>query len=60
MLYVPFYSINQLKGPYETFSEAYSAFLTSNNAPQSLKDNIRRLNEHQREHEEDTNEVNNH
>jgi len=58
MLYVHFRSINQLK---VTFAEAYSVFLSSTNVPQSLEDDIRRLAEHQFEHEEeeDTNEVNN-
>lgn len=57
-MFVPFRHVDQLKRACETFSQAYSIFLHSNNVPPSLEDDIRRLREHQAEQEnEDTNEV---
>ena len=47
MLHVPFWHIDQLKGTFETFSDAYLIFLQSGNIPPSLEDDIRRLREHQ-------------
>ncbi len=38
---------------YDTFSEAYAIFLESGNVPPSLEDDIRRLNEHQLEQDDD-------
>ena len=58
MLHVPFRHIDQLKGTFETFSDAYLIFLQSGNIPPTLEDDIRRLRKHQVEQEdEDANEV---
>ena len=51
MLHIPFRHVDQLKGTCDTFSEAFAIFLQSGNVPPSLED-IRRLTEHQLEHEE--------
>ncbi len=53
MLHVPFHHVDQLKGTCDTFSEAYAIFLESGNVPPSLEDDIRRLNEHQLEQDDD-------
>ena len=56
MLYVPFRHVNQLKGPYDKFSETYCVFLQSAEIPPSLEDDIRRLHD-QPQPDDDTNEV---
>ena len=57
MLHIPFRHINQLKGTYETFSEAYRMFLESVNIPGSLEYDIRRLSNQVDYQDEDTDEV---
>ena len=59
MLHVPFRDFNQLKGTYETFSEAYNIFLRTANIPASLEDDIRRLSNQEQHQDEDTDEVRN-
>ena len=54
MLHVPF---NQLKGTYETFSEAYCIFLQPVNIPATLEDDFTRLSNQVEHQDEDTDEV---
>ena len=54
MLHVPFRHIDALKGTCESFSEAYAIFLQTGNAPTSLEEDIRRLNEQQEENNNDS------
>ena len=53
MLHLPFRRVDQLKGSFTTFTEAYANFLQSSNVPSSLEDDIRRLSEHQMEQDND-------
>ena len=47
MLHNPFRHVRELRDGFDTFAEAYAHFLQSSNIPQSLEDDIRRLEQQQ-------------
>ena len=54
MLHKPFRQVDELRGECDTFAAAYSTFLQSGNVPQSLEDDIKRLEQkHSQNTEED-------
>ncbi len=59
MLHVPFRLVDDLKGSNDTFTAAYAIFLQSGNIPQSLEEDIRRLEEHRNEQIEEDDEGDN-
>ena len=53
MLHKPFRHLGELKGECDTFAAAYSLFLQSGSVPPSLEDDIRRLEQQDRQQTED-------
>ena len=53
MQHVPFRHVEEVKGAFRTFAEAYASFLHSGNIPPSLEDDIHRLEQLQNQTTED-------
>ena len=56
MLHKAFRHVDELKDGCATFAEAYAVFLQSGNVPPSLEDDIRRMEQQQSQHTEETEE----